>query len=166
VSVVIKRNKLNILHSRKSPYNMARATNATPINEKPAVVLTPAPGVLVAPAAAVEVELVTPPADFVGTMVAEVDGPDDEVMLPPTEVVELVPALADATVDDETTTEVTDVPVVPAADVVVADAEEEEVPDGAEVAAAPVPVEVRTALRRDPTLPGATHVPATLLVMS
>jgi hypothetical protein len=38
--------------------------------------------------------------------------------------------------------------------------------EAAEVAAAPVPLEVRTAVCRDPILPLATQIPATVLLVS
>jgi hypothetical protein len=52
-----------------------------------------------------------------------------------------------------------------AADVTDAEAEDED-EAAAEVAAAPVPVEVKTAVRRDTTSPLATQVPATDLLIS
>lgn len=52
-----------------------------------------------------------------------------------------------------------------AAEVTDADEAFEEL-EAAAVEAAPVPVEVRTAVRRDPTSPDATQVPATLAVIS
>lgn len=52
-----------------------------------------------------------------------------------------------------------------AADVTEADEADDE-DEAAEVAAAPVPVEVRTAVLRDPTSPLATQVPATVLLVS
>ena len=53
-----------------------------------------------------------------------------------------------------------------AADVTDAEEAEDEDEAAAEVAAAPVPVEVKTAVRRDPTSPLATQVPATDLLIS
>jgi len=135
---------------------MAKATKATPISVNPALVLTPAPGVLVEdPAgAADEVALVLVPPVDVGRVVVDA-GPEVLDTAEVAAVVELE--------DTGTTVEEPDVPVevVPAGtEVWVVEA------SGAEVAAAPVPVEVRTASRRDPLLPAATQVPATLLVIS
>jgi hypothetical protein len=63
--------------------------------------------------------------------------------------------------DDDSEAEETE-----AADVTDAEEAADEDEAAAEVAAAPVPVDVRTAVRRDPTSPLATQVPATFLLIS
>ena len=92
----------------------------------------------------------------------------EEVLEP--EPVELELGLALACVVATVEEEAADVPEARAdvPEVVPAGTEDEvEEPDsGAGVAEAPVPVEVRTASRRLPLLPGATQVPATLLEIS
>ena len=132
-------------------------TNATAMSENPAVVFTPAPGVSAAPVpvvAADEVVLAAEPPVDEGTTVEEVSGLVELELA----LVELEPACVETTVEEEP-----DVPeVVPAGTVV----EGPEPDSGAEVAAAPVPVEVRTASRRLPLLPDATQTPATLLEIS
>jgi len=101
---------------------------------------------------------------------------DDEVADPvldgPDEVapVEVAVVLADAFEDVEA--ELSDFEAdseedeTDAAEVTDADEADDEDEATAEVAAAPVPVEVKTAVRREPTSPDATQVPATVWLIS
>jgi len=147
----------------EAAYSMATTTKATAMSENPAVVFTPVPGVSAAPVpagAADEVALAAeaPVEPLVAPLVEPLVDEGATVEEEEAGLVELGLALVETAVEEEP-----DVPeVVPAGTVV----EGPEPDSGAEVAAAPVPVEVRTASRRLPLLPDATQTPATLLEIS
>jgi hypothetical protein len=126
-------------------HKAAAAKNTAPINPNP----MPTFSAPLAVAAADEEDEVADPV---------LEAPDDAP-------VEVAVVLADAF--EEVEAELSDLEdsEADAADVTDAEAEDED-EAAAEVAAAPVPVEVKTAVRRDPTSPLATQVPATDLLIS
>lgn len=131
-------------------YKAAAAKNAAPISPKPIPAFS-------APFAVTAADVDDDVADPV------LDAPDDdapvEVVVLAAEAFEDVEAeLAD--VDDESD----EAEEAEAPDVTDAEEADDEDEAAAEVAAAPVPVDVRTADLRDPTL--ATQVPATVLLES
>ena len=128
-------------------YKAAAAKNAAPIKPNPIPTFS-AP----LPVAAADEE------DEVADPVLE--APEDDAP------VEVAVVLADAFEEVVELSDLEEDSEADAADVTDAEEAEDEDEAAAEVAAAPVPVEVKTAVRRDPTSPLATQVPATDLLIS